>query len=221
MGLNDSEIFVFDKAVSLGVTLEDPFNQTFCRVVLLVCSLVELVRTGIRGSWLLSWSLLGLTSYVFRYCVEGSVSTLQCRLFSFDFDSELFNLFTILCKVNSVKCLKLWQPNLEFCSETLVLGSHAAEHGVHRVLYQVKVFQKRVLLRRNGGEHGLLLNLHIDWCAWGPRPSLACCCRLGRESQVLEHSGKTSCCQDCYDLRSKSSSWQIYRARGWNYRIKV
>lgn len=128
-------------------------------MVLLVCSLVELVRTLIGASILLSCALLGLTPSIFRDNVKRPVPTLRCSFFSLDFHSELLNLFTILRKVDSVESFELRQPNLELCSETLVLRSHAAEHGVYRILDQVKVLEYRVLYRKYKNEHRIALVL--------------------------------------------------------------
>ena len=157
--LSISEIFVTDETISFRVTLKDALDKALCAVVLLISSLVELV--GSLGAslgrvasscHLLRSSCLTTTSLVFFRNGRESSPTTTCdsiSLVSFDLSANISNHDFILAKVDSIKCLQSWNPNLELSSESVIFGGLACEHGVDRVLYQVKMLQLWILHIKN------------------------------------------------------------------------
>jgi hypothetical protein len=157
-----SEVLVPDEAVALRVRLEDPLEQRFLTCILPVGCLVVLV-CGSCCSCTLSSSCCSLflfhrfedilfTSahpWVFRdrgkLCATLSELLSNTRFWSFNFLLDLGDHGLVWLEVCSIECLKRWTPNLDSWAESIIWWLSTWEHRVTRVLYQIQMFQSRVL----------------------------------------------------------------------------
>ena len=123
-GMQGSKIIIPDESIAFRVTLEDAFNQALSRVILLVGTLVELVGAlscsstlglGTRSTGCLTTGALAF----FRDSFEPSSKCFLLLLFNFG--TQLTYLQLVLVEVDSVQRHKRRDPNLELCSERLIL----------------------------------------------------------------------------------------------------